>query len=310
MMDDSGKRERVVSKGRVGRYLYWSERGVQRVAEDNGIDLEGRRSWLFGLNAHVLQTSIGSKEGRTRNRRAEAARIARKIGTAAVDDFDSPPPERFVKGVGHIEVSEFAAWNARRDQVILHTQLRSTRGRRVDLPTDDYRTGWISSAAPAIEELLRSRGTQNSTDPDEDDQSMAVDALQIALGQGSTGDDASHRGRPHTRGYTLGNSGDCEFFAEVYTDVVLDQGRWNPALRGDLLEGADRIMVGRPLWVRTMSPEAVVRYAERRSGPGWARWQLRSGRRQLRAAGGTDGATSSAPTSAFEPGPPPRQISR
>lgn len=129
-------------------------------------------------------------------------------------------------------------------------------------PSDAREVGWISSAAPAIEELLESHGTRNTSQWD-DDESIAVEALRIALEQGITRDSSVHQGRPETRGFTLGHAGACEFVLQVYKDVPLNQRRWNH--RGSL-EGADRILIGAPLWVRSMSPDAVVRYTELRAG--------------------------------------------
>ncbi|QES38211.1 hypothetical protein DEJ48_36605 [Streptomyces venezuelae] len=61
--------------------------------------------------------------------------------------------------------------------------------------------------------------------------------------------------------------------AKVYTDVVLEAGRWR-FHEGDPLAGAERIIVGRPLWVRTVHPEATIRYAGLRGGTRW-RWLRR-----------------------------------
>ncbi|MBT2451910.1 hypothetical protein J7F03_33585 [Streptomyces sp. ISL-43] len=274
----------MAARHEVGRYVYWSDRAVQQVAEENGIELTGRRTWTLGLSLIGLQGGIGPQQRVTRNRLGEARRIERHLGTAVTESLDLEPVASYVKGVGKVEFAEFAAWHTR-DAAVMHVQLRNAHGRRVDLclfgskdnvrgfgPSDGFADGWTSSAAPAIEELLRTRGRQNTSQWD-DPQSRSVEALKIALDQGfsSTTD---HRGHPETRGFTIGHGGDCEFVAEIYTDVVLDPTRWH--LEGESA-GAERIMVGRPLWIRTMTPDAVVRYAELRNGPGWAR------RRRLRA---------------------------
>ncbi|KOU27941.1 hypothetical protein ADK51_12820 [Streptomyces sp. WM6368] len=208
----------------------------------------------------------------------EARRIERHFGTSVMEGLDLEPEASYVKGVGKVEFAEFAAWHAR-GAAVMHVQLRNAHGQRVDLclfgsqdnvrgfgPSDGFADGWTSSAAPAIEELLRTRGRQNTSQWD-DPQSRSVEALKIALDQGFS-NATDHRGHPETRGFTIGHGGHCEFVAEIYTDVVLDPTRWH--LEGESA-GAERIMVGRPLWIRTMTPDAVVRYAELRNGPGWAR---------------------------------------
>ncbi|MGW4995402.1 hypothetical protein ACWEQ3_48920 [Streptomyces mirabilis] len=218
----------------IGKFMYWSDRAIGIVAEENGIELQGQRRWTVGLNWKVLQASFAGRERTARNRLAEARRLVKEIGNAAIEDFDTPPPAVFVKGVGTVSFAKFREFRyANNDAALLHIQTRSARGRRVDLclfgsmdgvrgfgPHDDFERGWTSSAASAIEELLASRGQENTSQWD-DEESRA------------------------------------------------DPQRWN--LDGELA-GAERIIVGRPLWVRSMSPAAIVRYAELRNGPGWARW--------------------------------------
>jgi hypothetical protein len=79
--------------------------------------------------------------------------------------------------------------------------------------------------------------------------------------------------------------------------VVLDPHRW--VFHGDReLAGAERIIVGRPLWVRTMSPDAVVRYSELRNNPRQRRWRwlgLRRRPRQQRIALGATGQAQVGP---------------
>ncbi|MEV4502618.1 hypothetical protein [Streptomyces klenkii] len=267
----------------IGRYLYWSDRAVRRIAEDNGIDLAGRGRWTVGLNWQVFQASRAGSERLTRNRLDEARRVEKALRAAVVEDLVAPPPAAFIKGTGKVSFARFIQWYAKGPAALLHVQTRNATGRRVDIclfggmdnvdgfgPWDDFEGGWTSSAAPAIEELLRTRGRENTWFHD-DEEYRSVEALKIALHQGSTGPDAEHEGRAETRAFTVGHNGDCTFFAQVYTDVVLDPGRWR-FQDDDPLAGADRIIVGRPLWVRTAHPEATVRYPDLRNGPGWTRW--------------------------------------
>ncbi|MFF3129523.1 hypothetical protein ACFVRD_46790 [Streptomyces sp. NPDC057908] len=138
--------------------------------------------------------------------------------------------------------------------VVLFGSMEHVEGFR---PGDAIEAGWVSSAAPAIEELLRSRGTENTCQWD-DDQSRAVEALRIAVQQGQL-PGQEHEGRSWTRGYTLGHQRRAHWCAEVYADVVLDDGCWN--LDGELgLADAHRIVIGAPLWVRALQPDTLVRY--------------------------------------------------
>ncbi|MEU1307766.1 hypothetical protein ABZ419_02555 [Streptomyces cinnamoneus] len=268
----------------IGKYLYWSDRAVQRIAEDNGIDLAGRGRWTVGLNWKVVQASRTGAERLTRNRLDEAQRVEKAVRAAVVEDFAAPPPAAFVKGTGKVSFSRFIQWrHAKNPAALLHVQTRSVTGRRVDIclfgsmdnvdgfgPWDDFENGWTSSSAPAIEELLRTQGRENTWFHD-DEHYRSVEALRIAFEQGHRGPETDRDGRPEIRAFTMGHNGDCTFFAEVYTDVVLNPDRW--AFRdGDPMAGADRIIVGRPLWVRTVHPDATVRYPDLRNGPGWTRW--------------------------------------
>lgn len=117
--------------------------------------------------------------------------------------------------------------------------------------------GWTSSAWLAIEELLASRGAVNTSQWD-DDESISVEALGIALHQGETGHTRDHAGKPWTRGLTIGSSDDAEWFAEIFKDVALTKDRWR------LEDPADRILVGAPLWIRTALPQPITLYHQTR----------------------------------------------
>ena len=77
-----------------------------------------------------------------------------------------------------------------------------------------------------------------------------------------------HAARPWTRGYALGHAPQCEWLAEIFTDVVLDPARWN-FRADDPLHGASRILVGAPVWVHTAScPRTGAQCSPRpRGGP-------------------------------------------
>jgi hypothetical protein len=118
--------------------------------------------------------------------------------------------------------------------------------------------GWTSSAWYAIEELLATRGRANTSQWD-DEESRAVEALKIATGQGITGHISDHKDRPWTRGFTVGCADDADWFAEVYVDVLLDKDRWDFD-EDDPEYGAERIIIGAPLWIRTALSRPVTLY--------------------------------------------------
>lgn len=297
----------------IGRYVYWSDRAIRQTAEDNGIELAGRARWTAGVAGGVVQVSRAGQERLTRNRVEEARRIEKGLGTAVVDDLTRPPKAAFVNVTGKVSFARFHHMYAKNPGALLHLQMYSGAGRRVDIclfgsmdcvrgfgPWDDFEGGWTSSEMPAIEELLRAQGTAR-TSWDEDEEYFSLEALKIALRQGSTGTDEQHADRPQTRGFTVGHHDACSVFAEVYSDVVLDPQRWNHH-PGDPLAGADRIIVGRPLWVRTQHPEAAIRYIDLRTGTRraarwwWRRLRLRSRRPTAVARGTTQALDERSPT--------------
>lgn len=264
--------------GDIGRYLYWSDRRVRAVAEEIGLALERRWQWSFTLSLPMTQLQIGEAH-RARNRLRIAQRLLRKLGPLAASTFDGPPSVPYAQGTGHVEFAEFVGNYAANEAVLCHIRTRCAEGRPVDVvlfgsmehvegfrPGDALDAGWVSSAAPAIEELLRSRGTENTWQWD-DDQSRAVEALKIAVQQGQR-PGQEHESQPWTRGYTLGHDRQAHWCAEIYADVVLDDARWN--LDGELgMADAHRIVIGAPLWVRALRPDTVVRYQA--GATGWFR---------------------------------------
>ena len=146
-----------------------------------------------------------------------------------------------------------------------HTSLTSSDGHRIEVcmfgsvdnmagyvgAHDRTTGGWVSSAAPAIFAFLESRGTISQSQWD-DLESISVEALKIAVEQGTS--PHSEHDKPWTRGFTLSHADDSEWFAEIYSDVVLDKSRW------DLEEPVDRIIIGAPLWIRTPGAQSVTRY--------------------------------------------------
>jgi len=257
--------------GGIGRYAYWSDRRIRSIALDNGIALERRLRWTARFPAIRFLPSVEfGQEARTLRRAEVASRIEAAIGDEAVEDFVTPPPVRFAKGKGRVSFAQFIGVLSANEGAVLHASVRSSTGQRVEVclfgsldnmagyvgASDRTESGWASSAAPAIELFLTSHGTVNASQWD-DPESISVEAMKIARYQGITGHMVDE-GKPWTRGFTLSHTDDSEWFAEIYSDVVLDKNRW------DLDEEVDRIIIGAPIWVRTARPLAVTRYRDLR----------------------------------------------
>jgi hypothetical protein len=254
----------VVEHGGASRYAYWSERRIRSIAEDQGINLNPR--WKTRISViKVPFVPVGvDLDGvpRTLNRNEVASRIERAIGDLAVEDFVTSPPVKYAKGVGPVEFSHFMCNEPNR--VILHTHTTSsddTRtvvclfGSRDDVAGfvgvhDSQVAGWTPSAMWSIVDWLATQCTVNNSQWD-DPESISVEAMKIATHQGTNDRFVANPDQPWTRGFTFGETPDAEWFAEIYSDVVLDKNRWS------LETPVDRILVGAPLWIRT--PRSTTR---------------------------------------------------
>lgn len=251
-------------RGEIVRYAYWSDRRVKSICQDNGIKLDARIKTKFTVfKIPLTSTSLDlEREPRTLYRKDIATLLERAIGDLAVEDFVTPPPIRFAKGVGLVEFSHFISTEPNR--VVLYTTVQASDGTRIIVCLfgskdnvagytgvgDPQVGGWTSSAMWSIKEWLASRCTVSDIHG-EDAESLSVEAMKIATLQGNNDGLREHPDQPWQRGFTFGDASESEWMAEIYSDVVLDKDRWS------LREPFDRVLVGAPLWVRT--PTAGLR---------------------------------------------------
>jgi hypothetical protein len=89
--------------------------------------------------------------------------------------------------------------------------------------------------------------------------------LKIAQSQGIGAIPKEQNGRSSSRGFTIGSADDSEWLAEIYVDVELTKDRWlfDPK---EPVYGADRILIGAPLWIRSASPGPITLYHAKRKG--------------------------------------------
>ena len=249
--------------GTLTEYLYWSERRVARLARENGIRLTSRKSVAVKADVGIvpkvqLETTDHAGE-LTLNEKSKRIEVA--VGQLAVEDFVTPPSVRFAKGRTAIAVSQYFGAEAR-PGMMFHVRTQSSKGQRVDVilfgsmdnvpeymqKAEVLDDGWTSSAMPFIEDFLRSHGTRwDHYDFPDGPSHMAIDALQIALHQGSTTPYIGSRTVLKHRGYTLDQTNDAEWFARIYLDVEVDPQRWGLSAA----EFTERILIGAPLWIRT-----------------------------------------------------------
>jgi hypothetical protein len=245
--------------GTIRRYQYWSERRVREIAADNSIKLDP--SWKVVLRTPslaVLPQAEITRERRNSQHHEVAVKMEQAIGKLAVEDFVTPPSAAFARGCGTVTIVPYRVWYASKKErkgVIVHTRTKSSTGCRVEVimfgslehctaflsgsrAEADY---WRASSTRAIEIFIKNRGMKPAPIYD-DDQAIAVEILRVI----------------NMEGMTNGRAFQCypaaEWFAEVYKDVELDKERWH-FRHGDtdVPEPVDRIVIGAPLWVRTVS---------------------------------------------------------
>lgn len=243
----------------IQRYAYYSDRRVRSIAEDNGINL-GRR-WLFGIQSPSVLSFLPQVGLTEQNRNAQRYEVAHKIeqsiGQLAVEDFVTPPPAHFAKGCGPVTIAAYTRWYPRskseRKGIIIHARTVSSDGCRVEVclfgSTEncaDYLSGsgitapvWSSSSTWAIEEFIANEGSTPAPIYD-DDESIAVEIIRVFNNEGMNGE------------YVFKRIPSAEWFAEVYHDVELDKERWDQRPSSDWPQPVDRIVIGAPLWVRSI----------------------------------------------------------
>jgi hypothetical protein len=257
--------------GSIREYYYWSERLIDKIAQDNGIDLQ-RRPYLLSAAFKILQVSRANpRQTLFRNEIAEKIRVA--VGSLAVSDFVTPTQVNFATGAGRVDMGQFIAAGDRRDTAYMYTVVQASNGDRVAVclfgsmhnyvdrirDTEQRKAGWTSSSGPYIMKLIKSHGESNGYSDDPDDfEYVAVETVKAVLHQAMSGYDHLYDGLPETRGFTLGHADEVEWFAKIYSDIRVTKGSWNDNLAD--LGSPDRILIGAPVWTRTAMPERLKLY--------------------------------------------------
>ncbi|MFD7710168.1 hypothetical protein ACFV6E_08050 [Streptomyces sp. NPDC059785] len=256
----------------AGRFVYWSERLVDEVIDSNGIRIDPRLKSIVKVGAGGAGVELSAHERSKVSRFEVMKKVSKRLGGGdPLSELDAPGPLAFVQGQGRADVTEFrrsglgADHDHRQESCLVHVLTAGKRGHRVDLclfgslgnltgytAPQDPDPGWTSSAAPAIDELVASRGARIPRAYD--DETVAVEALRTALHHGAVGTAGEPPGRPvrpGTHAYTVAGIESCQYAAVVYKDVTLTPDRWD--FEGEpALNGAHRILVGAPLWLRAV----------------------------------------------------------
>ncbi|MGW4968345.1 hypothetical protein ACWEPL_65035 [Nonomuraea sp. NPDC004186] len=220
-------------------YLYWSDRRIKKILDDNGIRLRERSSKFatptFGGMAPQIEISSAApplsipKMART---------LESALGELLVGDLRINQPVLYIKGKGSVVFSEFvepdgssqnmavvyteaASFNEGMAAICLFGSLSNFADRiRSAEPTS--RWGWTCSAAPEVNLFLKSRCAEpedKTFGPSREE--LAETAYQIATTQGMKGAEADTF-QAWRRAFTYGDVQDsAEWAAEVYYDVDL-----------------------------------------------------------------------------------------
>ena len=259
-------------------YLYWSERRVQAILSDNGIQLPESSSKVtspsFSGLAPIYEHSVG---GRKPQRANIADLIEHSLGQSVISRFDSDPGPRYAKGVGTLVFGQFINSFEYPQESAKHRALMFTScdyddsdqgsiaiclfgsmdnfAGYVNTRDTQYQEGWTSSSAPDVLAFLQGQWVEGRYYPNTREE-VAIEALKIADGQGMENADLEPL-KGWRRAFTYGDIQDvAERLAEIYLDVdLLSAGKGRE-------DGFRRIIVGAPVWIRTPRLRAIRMYNE------------------------------------------------
>ncbi|WP_370933106.1 hypothetical protein [Amycolatopsis sp. cg13] len=253
----------------VRRYVYWANRRVLSILEDQGVSLAERRQRKISTPniKSFLPVVEWTAESSSLTRPQLAAKIESVLSEEVVSDLESPAPICFARGVGPVAFGEFVG--AEESRAMMYIPQKSSRGDLaavclfgsvenyadfVSPPGGPPRRGWTSSAAGSIYRFLQSecRVTPSRW---ENRENMAREAVKVAAFQGLY--DQPAKVDSPDRGYMYGDVlHGGEWFAEIYQDLDLAETSGGPQ------DGHGRVLIGAPLWLRTAAPSEMRLYAD------------------------------------------------
>jgi hypothetical protein len=206
-------------RGGVQHYLYWSDQRIRRFLDDQGIAVSERTenklsSPTFSGFAPTLQTVW---EKHVPYKVEIAKKVEGTLGRLAVNDFDSPAPIRFARGIWTVIFGEFVepfgdendvsqgyprralmyAYCVTRSKLRVGVCLFGSVHNYADYVKDaegHMEDGWTSSAAPAVLRFLHGRCSEGDEFHSRED--LAREVLKITDSQGMRKADngTAHRG--------------------------------------------------------------------------------------------------------------------
>lgn len=280
-------------QGGIQRYVYWSERRVRALLNDQNVTVQDKQMWrwLTPNFGNMVPTFEQANERQTATRPRLARMVEEALGKVAVADLDGPAPILYAKGRSAVVFGEFVVSNAV-ERALIFTTVRTeddsdvavcmfgSMENYVEYLTDasaPIKKGWSSSAAPDVHSFLIGEN-QWRLASDSDPEYVAREAVQIGYAQGVRGDDRRPGAfKPWNRAFTFGLSDEAEWLVQVYLDYDFRDTDQGPAYEHN------RALIGAPLWVRTPSLRAVQLFANPPTEP--YRWDSRRRQRWSREIG-------------------------
>jgi hypothetical protein len=247
------------------KYVYWSDRAVDAFVNDNGMKKLERDISFKSPTLAGLAPEVGVTQRRLDSRMGLSKSILRKLGKRAETDLTANKQDpHYIRGRGFISFGQFVAGDGDPLGALMFTRLSASDGSRIVVCMfgsldgfPGYVTeagtsllgGWTSSAWATVKRFIDNGCTHDIEiwGNRYSESEISFYAYQVASGQG-LGRGGAY---PWNRGYTFGDvNSSGEWLLEVYYDAhrnyfdlddqwYFDSGNY------------DRILIGRPLWVRT-----------------------------------------------------------
>ncbi len=273
-----GNRRRYLAQMSDYNYVYWSDRAVSEIL-DGKLSSSGNLSItipsIFNLTPEISWGPKVSTHGRKRLSR----RVERFLRRGILMDPTNGVTASYVAGCGSVEFGEFVSPGGDPFGSLMLTRIRASDGTKVVVCLfgslenySDYigesgpatHQGWTASGANFVRKFLEGQcqyRVQGFGSGLESRPELARYVHQIASCQGMGS-------RPYdswNRGYTYGDirkSG--EWLAQIYYDLSKEQAEVEDieAARRLFSSSFDRVIIGRPIWLRARRAREIRLYSQ------------------------------------------------
>jgi hypothetical protein len=119
-------------RGGVQRYIYWSERRVRALLNDQNVTVPDKqlRRWLTPSFGKFVPRFEQTNERQTATRPRLAKLVEETLGQVAVSDLDGPAPIHYAKGYSQVVFGKFVVSNVA-ERALMFTTVRTEGGTEV-----------------------------------------------------------------------------------------------------------------------------------------------------------------------------------